>query len=387
MRRSNLGTLRWVHQVMDRRDAPDTTDGELLERFVLQQDEAAFALLLRRHGPLVLGVCRRMLSDPHDVEDAFQATFYIFVRKAASIAHGKAVGSWLYRVAYHTAAKVRTGRTRQRTTEAPVETVAVDLPSAAEPAEELRHVLDDALNALPARYRLPIVACYLEGRKPEEVARALGCRIGTLWTRLSRARERLRGVLSARGVMVPAVALTAVLEKNAAAVPTGLMNSTFRAGLLLASGQTAAAGAFSPCVEALAIQVGRGFLMGQLRTAILVLAAMVTLIGSSWLTFLGAENPALPLRAGPLSSEASVPVLQPNEGAEFARWQQLIGPQPGEPLWRELPWLTSVLQARRKAAAEGKPIYLHLTSRGCFLGPCSGWDTAPACPGFGPKTI
>jgi RNA polymerase sigma factor (sigma-70 family) len=382
MRRSNLGMFRWVHQAIGLRDAPDAPDGELLARFVNHQDESAFALLLRRHSPMVLGVCRRMLNDPHDVEDAFQATFYIFVRKAASIAHGKAVGSWLYRVAYHTAARVRSGRNRLRITESPVEAVAVDLPSAAEPAEELQHVLDDAINALPARYRLPIVACYLEGRKPEEVARDLGCRVGTLWTRLSRAREHLRGVLSSRGITMSAVALATVLEKNvSAAVPNELMNSTFRAGLLLASGQTVAAGAFPPCVESLAKEVVRGFLVSQLRTATLVLAAMVTLIASSWLAFCtGAENPGLP--AAPVSGEASVPLLQPNEVADLVKWQKLIPPQPGESRWRELPWLTSLSQARVQAAAEGKPIYLHVTTGGCFLGPCSGWGHCARVPRF-----
>src|SRR5207244_1848046 len=140
----------------------DLTDRQLLDRFSSCQDEAAFCALLDRHGAMVLGVCRRVLRQEQDAEDAFQATFLVLACKAASIRHGRAVGSWLYEVAFHVALRARTRAARRRACEQQAE------PSQAAPrddleARDLRPVLDEELNRLPAAYRRPLVMCYLEG--------------------------------------------------------------------------------------------------------------------------------------------------------------------------------------------------------------------------------
>jgi len=144
-------------------------DGELLRRFVARRDEAAFTALVGRHGPLVWGVCRRLLSDAHDAEDAFQATFLTLARKAASIRKPGAVGPWLYGVAARSAAQARTDRARRAGKAAPVPASPAD-PLAELTGRELSALLDEELARLPERCRAPLVLCYLEGQTRDEAA-------------------------------------------------------------------------------------------------------------------------------------------------------------------------------------------------------------------------
>src|SRR5262245_27387756 len=150
------------------------SDAHLLDRFLSGGDEAAFELLVRRHERLVFGVCHRVLGQVHDAEDAFQATFLVLARKAASIAHGGAVASWLYKVAYRIALAVRTERTRRGHHEKPLdaaaEIVAAEATCLAEQAD-LRALLDEELSQMPERFRAVAVLCYLEGKTVEEAAR------------------------------------------------------------------------------------------------------------------------------------------------------------------------------------------------------------------------
>jgi RND family efflux transporter MFP subunit len=180
--------------------AAGLSDAQLLERFVTRQDEAAFELLLWRHGAMVLGICRRMLHDSHDAEDVFQATFLVLARKAASIARAEAVGAWLARVACRVALRARAQLTRQ----ARCERLALDdlaAPPAATPEQgDLRRVLDEEIDRLPARQRAVVVLCCLEGKTGEQAARELGCAPGTVSSRLTRARDRLRRRLARRGL-------------------------------------------------------------------------------------------------------------------------------------------------------------------------------------------
>src|SRR5271168_3314957 len=152
----------------------EPTDERLLRDYVASQDAGAFAAIVRRHGGVVSGVCRRVLGREQDVEDAFQATFLVLVRKAPSLTRPNLLGNWLYGVAYRTASKIRTANIRQRTREAPM----VDLPAPDANDDttwrDLRPVLDDELQRLPQRYRTPIVLFYLESKSAEEVAAALG---------------------------------------------------------------------------------------------------------------------------------------------------------------------------------------------------------------------
>jgi len=209
------------------------SDSQLLERFVAQHDEAAFELLVWRHGPMVLNVCRRLLAGTQDAEDAFQATFLIFVRKAHAIFQPEGVAGWLYWVAYRVALRARGGAAKRARHEKP----GVDLDTMAGSTEpgwsDLRPVLDEEISRLPERHRLPVVLCYLEGRTYQEAAEHLGCAEGTVASRLARARERLRGRLVRRGLTLGAGALGVALSGDvaSAAMTPALVESTKRAGL------------------------------------------------------------------------------------------------------------------------------------------------------------
>src|SRR5260370_24813714 len=171
---------------------PDPTDRDLLHRFHRLRDQSAFEALLRRHGPMVLAVCRRVLTNGHDAEDAFQATFLVLVRRAGSIRDPELLANFLYGVAYRVARKARTRLVRQsqcerRATSMPAEDEYSDLA-----LRELRDVLDQELQALPQKYQAPLVLCYLQGLSNEEAARRLGWPTGSISYRLAKGRERLR---------------------------------------------------------------------------------------------------------------------------------------------------------------------------------------------------
>src|SRR5207248_3007034 len=217
-------------------DADDPTDGQLLARFLLYKEEAAFADLVRRHGPMVLGVCRRVLGNLADAEDAFQAAFVVVVRKAADLADRGTIGNWLYGVAYHTALKARAAAVKRRTREA----AAARAAEAAEPGDtDWLPVLDQELSRLPDKYREPLVLCELDGRPRKEVAERLGVPEGTLSSRLATGKRMLADRLRRRGLAVPAGGLAALSGDAArAAVPPVLLGATVRAAVVTA-GQVA----------------------------------------------------------------------------------------------------------------------------------------------------
>ncbi len=226
-------------------------DGHLLERFIRERDEPAFAELVRRHGPMVLGVCRRVLDNPHDAEDCFQAAFMVLVRKAESIRPSSMVGNWLYGVAYRTALEARKLAARRRIIEK--KKFAEPRPEEASSAsawQELRPALDRELSRLPDKYRVVLVACDLEGKTRRDVAQELGLPEGTVASRLARARRMLAKRLT-RYASISAGALGTLLSaESAAPVPPALVASTAKAAVQLAAGKSAE-GALSPCVAAL----------------------------------------------------------------------------------------------------------------------------------------
>src|SRR5262249_3171621 len=178
-----LGHLR---QWFDGRSADDPTDGHLLERFLARHDEAAFAALVRRHGPLVLGLCQRLLGNTHDAEDAFQATFLVLVRRAGTLDRRGSVAGWLYGVAYRVAVRARAQRERRRAYERQAPPMQ---PTATVPDPdryEVRQILDEELSRLPEKYRAPIVLCYLEGKTHAEAALQLQWPLGTVRGRVAR---------------------------------------------------------------------------------------------------------------------------------------------------------------------------------------------------------
>jgi RNA polymerase sigma factor (sigma-70 family) len=262
------------------------TDGQLLDSFLGRRDEAAFEALLRRHGPMVLGVCRRVLGNPDDAEDAFQATFLVLVRKAATVRPREMVGNWLYGVAYRTAMKVRTMNAKRRTKEKQARERRPPESSGDGVTEELLAQLDAELNRLPEKYRVAVVLCDLEGKSREEAARQLQIPQGTLSSRLAQARKLLAKRLSRYGAVLSAGGVAAVLGPNAAraCVPHPLLTSTAKAGMLVAGGETALAVAVSAKVAAITEGVMKAMLLSKLKGfgAVALVVAMSTAAGLTY---------------------------------------------------------------------------------------------------------
>jgi RNA polymerase sigma factor (sigma-70 family) len=282
-------------------------DAQLLERFTSQRDEAAFAVLVRRHGPMVLNVCRSVLHHEQDAEDAFQATFLVLVRKADSIRQPEAVASWLYEVAYHVAVKAQADAGRRRAQERRAfPPMAPTDPTLDMTLRDLRRVLHEELRRLPDKYRLPLVLCYLEGQSQEEAASQLGWSKGTLRGRLDRGREQLRRRLAARGVALSALLCATAVAPKAAA--EALVNSVVRAAVRSAVDGTAS-GALSARVAALAEGVTRAMFMSKLKVATAVLLAVSLVAGGGALarqTLTARES-----RAGSQKSEAKIQKSEP----------------------------------------------------------------------------
>lgn len=237
------GLIRQLRQAALAGDGGGLSDAQLLEWFQRHGDEAAFEALVRRHGPMVLGVCRRVLGDCHEAEDAFQATFLILLRKAGALASPERVGSWLHGVAYLTARNARVSRQRRQRLQRRLREMGPRATAAEPPESDLRPLLDEELGRLPERYRVPLVLCELEGRSRREAAAQLGTPEGTLSSRLARGRELLRRRLVRRGLALPAGGLASLLwtEGAPAAVPALLVRSTVQAATQLAAGKTAGA--------------------------------------------------------------------------------------------------------------------------------------------------
>ncbi len=246
--------LHQIHRLIDSHDPDNLSDRELLECFILRRDEAAFTTLLHRHGPMVMRVCRRVLHDRHAAEDAFQATFLVLACKASSVRRREGVGGWLHGVAYRLALKAL----RQARRRPPEPTAAAAAP---DPLDELtlreaQAVLDEELRKLPAKYREPLLLCYLEEKTRDEAARQLKWPLGTLKSRVERGRDLLRVGLERRGLTLSAVLSAAALApRNAeAALAADALRQTARAALRGAAGPVSSAAGLSP--EAIALARG-----------------------------------------------------------------------------------------------------------------------------------
>jgi RNA polymerase sigma factor (sigma-70 family) len=254
------------------------TDGQLLEHFISRRDETAFEALLRRHGPMVRGVCRRILGDVHDADDAFQATFLVLVRKAASVRPREAVGNFLYGVAYRTALEARRRMARRRAREMPLPNVPQPESESDDRWQELCPLLDREINRLSEKYRLPVVLCELEGRSRKEVARQLAIPEGTLSSRLTTARKKLATRLARYGLVFSGTSLAALLAKNTASacVPAALSGATLKAAMLVAAGP-AALGVVSTTVTTLTEGVLKAMFIAKIKTATIVLCGVTAL--------------------------------------------------------------------------------------------------------------
>jgi RNA polymerase sigma factor (sigma-70 family) len=281
--------FRAVCRTVAVRQAGELTDGDLLGRFSRDRDEAAFAALVQRHGPLVLGVCRRVLHDPNDADDAFQATFFVLARKAGSVSQPDRLANWLYGVALRVAQKARSAAARRQARHEKVS----DIPGAESSRDvdwnDLRQVLDDEVQHLPEKFRLPILLCYLQGKTREEAARQLGWSPGAVKGMLERGRELLRSRLTRRGVTLSATGLAGLLSENAlsAAVPAVLTDSTVKGALLFALGNIAGHAA------ALAEGVLQAMWGSKMKLAVVMLLALAVVgTGAGVLAF--GKRPAEP---------------------------------------------------------------------------------------------
>jgi RNA polymerase sigma factor (sigma-70 family) len=288
--------LQHLRQTAILRDGAGLTDGQLLHEYLRRSDGVALAALVRRHGAMVWGVCRRVLRNYHDAEDAFQATFLVLVRKAPSIVPREMVANWLYGVARQTALKARATTAKKVARERQVNQLPE--PSATDPelGDDLQTLVDRELNGLPDLYRVAIVLCTLEGKTRKEAARQLGVPEGTLAARLARGRVMLAEGLARHGLAVSGGAVALALAQNAAlaGVPKSLMSSTINAASLFAAGQSAATGAVSAKVAGLAEGVLNSMLLTKVKFVSAVMLVIGSLgIGASWLSQQAlAEKPA-----------------------------------------------------------------------------------------------
>lgn len=259
-------------------EEPSQTDEQLLHLFVAQRNEAAFARIVQRYGPMVWGICRRMLRGQEDVEDAFQATFLVLVRRASSITQRALLANWLYGVAHRTALKARSLRARQQLRERQVAAMPEPGKAASTRHDDLETLLDQELSRLPDKYRSVILLCDLEGRTRKEAARLLGCPEGTVAGRLARARQMLAKRLAQHGALLSTGSLVAMSSASLAAeVPTALVRTTIATGAALAGGTPIAAVVGSTKVAGLLEGVLKSMLLTRLNTALGVLVILTTL--------------------------------------------------------------------------------------------------------------
>jgi RNA polymerase sigma factor (sigma-70 family) len=302
-------------------DPAGPTDGELLSRFVEQRDEAAFEALVRRHGSMVWGVCRRVLTNHQDAEDVFQATFLVLARKAAAVVPRAMVPNWLYGVAHQAALHAARTAARRKERERQVTSMPEPAVTDNDPWPDLQPILDQELSRLPDKYRAVVVLCDLEGKGRKEAGRQLGCPEGTVAGRLARARAMLAKRLTRRGVTLSSAALAVVLSQKAASgcAPVSVVSSTIKSASLFAAGQVAN-GAISANVAILTEKVLKTMLINKLKTVaigLLVLAAFA--FGGGLLVHqatAGQEKSQLPSGAVPNEARKGAPPAGAGQQAE-----------------------------------------------------------------------
>jgi RNA polymerase sigma factor (sigma-70 family) len=315
--------IRHLRRAVLRQDGAGWTDGQLLASFIDQKDEAAFEALVRRHGRMVFGVCRRVVGNHHDAEDAFQATFLVLARKAPSVRPRERLANWLHGVALRTAMKAKAMTAKRRGREKQV--TEMPEPEAAQQGQwrDLQPLLDQELNGLPENYRLPLLLCDLEGKTIKDAAHQLGWPQGTLAGRLARGRKLLAKRLASRGVALSAGSLAAVVSQNAvsAAVPTSLMSTTVKAAAVIAAGQAAFAGVVSAKVATLMEGVLKTMFMTKLKSLMPVTMAMLAImVGVGGVGLLGYGR-----AVGQQEEGNKAEVVAPNKAVAKSDKDQLLG--------------------------------------------------------------
>jgi RNA polymerase sigma factor (sigma-70 family) len=311
-------------------------DGQLLERYLTYRDETAFETLVDLHGPMVLGLCRRVLRDPRDIEDAFQATFLVLVRKAPAIRDRGLLSSWLYGVAYRVARRARSQTLRRRGRETTVADLVVTEGPKTSDRLEVDPVLDQELNRLPEKYRVPLILCYYRGRTHDQAADELRCPVGTVRSRLARGRDLLKKRLTRRGFAPSAMAAilgsgpTLPAKLLIEAVPPSLISATVKAVFGFGSAQTIQAGAIATSALALAQGVLTTMKIAQLKwIGLFILATSLSAGG-----VVAVSYAATPLQEAATDKDsAAVVVPEPQEKADLRRDQ----PPTGQTVMAQLP--------------------------------------------------
>jgi RNA polymerase sigma factor (sigma-70 family) len=354
--------LEHLRRLVGPRTAAGATDHDLLERFLTRREPAAFETLLARHGPMVLRVCRGLLTDAHAVEDAFQATFLVLLNRAGSIRRRELLANWLYGVAHRVARRARAGALRRQARECDNVDGLAAKPTDNPEARDLSRALHEELDRLPAKYRSPLVLCYLQGMTQAEAAEELGWTPGAVRGRLERARQHLQRRLARRGVGVSAVVLAAALAKEAEGrVPPALATRILDAAARTAAGE-AGGGLVAPSAVALAEGVVRSMVLTNVKIGVaLVLALAVLTVGTGairqqWL----AAQQGSPVAAEAPKPDGPAEGETPRRNTDKERADQLkaIGawvPQLGVPqqVPPPVPQLADVSDEVRKSLVDG----------------------------------
>ncbi len=302
--------LHYLRRVLADPAAAGVSDAELLRRFVDQRDEAAFELLLWRHAAMVLHVCQQVLGDEQITEDAFQATFLVFARKANSISRREALGSWLYRVAHRIALKAWAERRKRTSVERELEDRELPAPVDSPEAREQRRIVAEEVHHLPAKSRAAIISCYFESKTLEEAAQQLGWPRGTVASRLARGREMLRRRLIRRGISLTAATfMTALPVGTSTAALAPLVTSALQTTKLFTAGS-----AVSPNIAPLAEGVLQTMYWTKAKIAVIVL--FLASLGGAGMTLLATQEHQQPDVPEKDKREAETPRRNEKAGAE-----------------------------------------------------------------------
>jgi RNA polymerase sigma factor (sigma-70 family) len=294
MAKGREGVLGQIRHLFESGATAGLTDAELLGRFNDRDGttaERSFAILVERHGPMVLRVCRRILLDPNDADDAFQATFLILAQKAGMLRVVTSLGPWLHGVAFRVAMTVRSNAARRRIKEKnAVEVMGESVTNHVD--QEIGATVHEEIERLPGPYRTAVVLCLLEGLTQEQAAERLGWPAGTVRSRLARGRERLQGRLMRRG-LAPATALVAVSSASESLAASLLKSATVAS--LLCRAHAPVTEVVSASVVALSSQVLRSFLMSRVKVVAMLL--MLSCIGVAGIQAFGRQDPVPPAKA------------------------------------------------------------------------------------------
>jgi RNA polymerase sigma factor (sigma-70 family) len=319
MVRGVSGVAGWMRTLFSAGALGSLGDGPLLELYRTRRDEVgelAFAVLVERHGPMVLGVCRRMQLDPEDAADAFQATFLILVQRAATIRVTDSLGRWLHGVSRRVALQARAASARHGRHEQAGGLDEAAAPGPERDRDELLSALDEEVARLPEKYQRAVVLCDLGGMTHQAVANQLGCPVGTIESRLSRGREMLRSRLIRRGLTPAALGVALAARSASAGVPCGLWQATRAAALRLSAGAAMPAGVVSTSVRNLMKGAERAMAISRLKAAVGFLMA-AGVLGTGGGVLLGQErrdrqaSPAVAERPEPsIEERASITALE-----------------------------------------------------------------------------